>query len=128
MHENLQFYSILKHFNCKPRFNGVYARDNLPRVKDGAHVINLYDKQSKGKHWLSLFFAQKIVEYFDSFVTEYNLKEVLSKIKNRSITHDIFRIQFDDSFIYGSYCIVFMECMIARKTLLDHINLFSPSD
>ena len=75
-----------------------------------------------------MFFAQKIVEYFDSFVTEYNLKEVLSKIKNGSITNDIFRIQPDDSFIYGSYCIVFIECMIARKTLLDHINLFSPSD
>ena len=26
------------------------------------------------------------------------------------------------------YCIAFMECMLAGKTLLDHTNLFSPSE
>ena len=27
---------ITKYFNYKPRFNGVYSRDSLPRIKDGA--------------------------------------------------------------------------------------------
>ena len=27
-----------------------FSRDNLPRIKDGAYVINLNDKQSKGTH------------------------------------------------------------------------------
>ena len=31
---------ITQYFNYEPRFNGVYSRDNLPRIKDGAHVIN----------------------------------------------------------------------------------------
>ena len=26
------------------------------------------------------------------------------------------------------YCIAFIECMIAGKTLLDYTNLFSPND
>ena len=30
---------ITKYFNYKPRFNGVSSKDNLPRIKDGPHVI-----------------------------------------------------------------------------------------
>ena len=36
-------------------FTGVFSGDNLSRIKNGAHVINLDDKQSKGTHWVSLF-------------------------------------------------------------------------
>ena len=32
---------ILKHFNFKTRFIGVYLRDNLPRIKDGAYVSSI---------------------------------------------------------------------------------------
>ena len=35
---------ITKYFSCKPRFNGVFSRDNVPKMKDGAYVINLDDK------------------------------------------------------------------------------------
>ena len=37
---------IAKYFNYKPRLNSVYSRDNLARIKEGAYVINLDDKQS----------------------------------------------------------------------------------
>ena len=40
----------------------------------------------------------------------------------------IFRIQDDDSIMCGFYCIAFIECMIARKTLLNYANLFSPNN
>ena len=62
---------ITKHFNYKPRFNGVFSRDNLPRIKDGAYVINLDDKQNKETHWVSLFIDKNTAVYFDSFRTEY---------------------------------------------------------
>ena len=39
----------------EPSFNGAFSSDNLLRVKEGAYVINLGDKQSNGKHWISLF-------------------------------------------------------------------------
>ena len=39
------------------------------------------------------------------------------------MTHKIFRIQDDDSVMYGLYCIAFIEYMIAGKTLLDYTNL-----
>ena len=39
-----------------------------------------------------LFIDRNTAVYFDSFGTEYIPQEVLSKIRNKSITHNIFRI------------------------------------
>ena len=77
-------------------------RDNLPRIKDGACIINLDDKQSKGTHWVSLFNDCNTTVYFDSFEIECIPQEVLNKIKDKSITHDIFRTQSNDSIMCGS--------------------------
>ena len=65
--------------------------------------------------------------YFDFFGIEYNPQEVLSKTKDKSITHDIFRIQDDDSIMCGFFCIPVIEYVLAGKTL-DYTNLFSPND
>ena len=53
---------------------------------------------------------------------------LLSKIRDTSITHNVFRIQSDDSTMCGFYCIAFIEYMIAEKTFLDYTNLFSPNE
>ena len=42
----LNNFEIQKYYQNKPRFNGVYSRDNLPeristKIKDGACTINL---------------------------------------------------------------------------------------
>ena len=79
----------------------------------------------KGTHWVLLFIDRNTGVCFDSFGIEYVPQEVLSKIKDKSITHNIFRIQYDDSFMCEFYCIAFIEYMIARKTLLGHTYLFS---
>ena len=34
-------FEIQKYYQHEPIFNGVYSRDNLPKIKDGAYVINL---------------------------------------------------------------------------------------
>ena len=60
-------------------------------------MINFIDKQSKGIYWVSLFIDRNTAVYFDSFATEYIPQEVLSKIKDKSITHNTFTIQDDDS-------------------------------
>ena len=73
-------------------------------------------------HWLNL------AVYFDSFGIEYIPQEVLNKIKDKSITHNIFRIQDNESIMCGFYCITFIEYMLVGKTLLDYTNLFSPND
>ena len=91
-------------------------------------MINIDEKQSKGTHWLSLFIDRNTAAHFDSFGIEYVPQEVLSKIKNKSITRSRFKIQSDDSIICGFYCVTFIEYVIAGKTLSDYTNLFSPND
>ena len=54
--------------------------------------------------------------------------EVLNKIRDKSITHNIFRIQDNESILCGFYCNTFIEYMLARSTLLDYTNLVSPND
>ena len=36
-------FEIQKYYQNETRFNGVYSRDNLSKIKDGAHVINLVE-------------------------------------------------------------------------------------
>ena len=99
------------------------SRDNLTRIKDGAYIINLDDKQYKGTRWVSLFIDRNTAVYFDSFGSEYILKNVLNKIKNKSITHNIFRIQSDGFVMCGVYCIAFIKYIVLGKTSLDYIIL-----
>ena len=89
------------------------------------NLINLDDKKSKGAHWVSLFLDRNTAVYFDSFKIEYIPEEVLNKIRDKSITHNIFRIQYNESIMCGFYCIAFIEYMLPRKTLLDYTNWFS---
>ena len=90
-------------------------------------MINLDDKKVNGTHWVSLFIARNTTVYFDSFGIEYIPQEVLSKIKDKSNIHNIFRIQDNDSILCGFYRIAFIEYMLPGKTLLDYTNLFSPN-
>ena len=75
-----------------------------------------------------MFIDKNLAVYFDFFGVAYNPQEVLNKIKDKSITHNIFRIQDNESIMCGFYCIAFIEYMLAGKTLLDYTNLFSLND
>ena len=62
--------------------------------------------------------------YFDFFGIEY----IPNKIKEKSIIHNIFRIQSDNTIMCGFYYIAFIQYMIVGKGLLDYTNLFSPNN
>ena len=47
-------FEIQKYQN-EPRFNGVYCRVNLPKIKDGAYAINLDKYSDTGTHWIALY-------------------------------------------------------------------------
>ena len=77
------------------------VKDEIPIIKDRAHVINLDDKNSKGTHWVSLFIDRNTDVYFDSFGFEYIPLKVLNKIRDKSVTHNIFRIHDNESIMCG---------------------------
>ena len=92
------------------------------------YLINFNDKNSEGTHRVTLFIDKNLAVYFDSLEIEYIPLEVLNKIRDKSITHNIFRIQDNDSIMCGFYCIAFREYMFVGKTLSDYTNLFSAND
>ena len=63
-------------------FNGLYSRNDLPEIKDGAHLAK-FQYQRKQTHWISLFVDKEIAVCFDYFGIEYNLPEILNKIKDK---------------------------------------------
>ena len=70
----MKYKNIIKN---ESRFNGVYSRDNPPKIKDGAYIINLDEFSDIGTHWVSLWVNNRNnVTYFDSFGVEHIPKEI----------------------------------------------------
>ena len=97
----------------EPKLNSVYSRDNLPERKDGVYVINLDEYSNIWTHWIEV---DDIPEETKAFIGNKNKKT------------NIFRIQSYDSIMCGYFCIEFIDFMLARKSLSDFTNLFSPDN
>ena len=121
-------FEIQKYYKNEPRFNGVYSRDNLPKIKDGAYIINLDEYSDIGTHWVALYVQNNNATYFDSFGVKHIPKEIKEFVKNTNIKTNIFRIQAYDSIMCGYFCIGFIDFMLAGKTLTELINFFSPNN
>ena len=118
----------MKYYENEFRFNGVYSRDNLSKIKDGAYKINLDDYSDIGTHWVALWVNNNNVTYFDRFGVEHIPKEIIKFMENRNIKTNIFSIQTYDSIMCGYFCIGFTDFMFKGKSLTDYTNLFSPND
>ena len=101
------------YYQNEHRFNGVYSRDNLKLI---------------GTHWIALFVNTKTVTYFDSFGTEHIPKEIKIFADNKNIITNIYRIQANDSVMYGYFCTGFIDFMFKNKSLTGFTNLFSPNN
>ena len=121
-------FEIQKYYENKPKFNGVYSRNNLSKIKDGTYVIHLDKYESIGTHWIALYVNAKNVTYFDSFGVENIPKRIKKFIGNKSIITNIYRIQAHDLIMCGYFCIGFVNFMLKGKSLLEYTNLFSPND
>ena len=108
--------------------NGVYSRSNLPKIKDGAYVINLDEYESIGTHWIALHVSGDNVTYFGSFGVEHIPKEIIKLIDNKNFKTNIYGIQANDSIICGYFCVGFIEFMLRGKSLLIYTNLFRPNE
>ena len=72
----LTYLETQNFYQNKPKFNGVYSRNNVPKINDRAYVINLDKYQSLGTHWIPLFVNDNNATYFDSFGVENIPKEI----------------------------------------------------
>ena len=96
-HHPLANFQIQKCYLNEPKFNGVYARNHLPEIKDWAYVISLDEYESRGTHWIDLYVNG------NTSIQTYN------------------------SVMCGYFCTGFIDSMLKGKSLLDYTNLFSPN-
>ena len=121
-------FEIKKICENEAKFNSVYLRNNLSKIKDGACILSLDEYESIGTHWIALYVNAKNITYFDSFGVEYIPKEIKKFIGNKNIITNIYRIQAYDPIMCGYFCIGFVYFMLKGKSLLEHTNLFSPNE
>ena len=89
-------FEITEYYENEPRFNGVYSRNNLPRmIKHGAYVINLDQDADVGTDWIALYgnVTNNEVIYFDSFGVAHVPEEIKEFIGNKNVKANVFRIQ-----------------------------------
>ena len=62
-------FEIQKDYQNEPRFNGVFSRNNLPKIiKDGAYVINLDEYADVVTHWIALFCNRNEIRFSNVWV------------------------------------------------------------
>ena len=105
--------------------DAVYAINNLPKIKDGAYVINLDEYELIGTHWIDLYVDN--VTSFDSFGDQHIPKEIKKFIGNKNITRSIYRIPACDLIMCGYFCTRFFDFILKDQSLLDYTNLLSPN-
>ena len=87
---------------------------NLPKVKDGAYLINLDEFKSIWTHWIALYVngnnrsASYDAIYFDSFWVENILSKIKKILGNKNIITSNYKIQAYDLIMCGYFCIGFI--------------------
>ena len=94
-------FEIQKDYQNEPKFNSVYSKDNLQKIKDRAYLINLDEYSDTGTDWIVLYVLNNDVNYFDSFGVEHIAKEIKTFIGDKNIKTNIFKIQAHDSIMCG---------------------------
>ena len=70
------YFEIQKYYQNEPKLHGICSRNNFPKVKDGAYVINLYELKSIETHRIVLYVNDNNVIYFDSIGVGHISREV----------------------------------------------------
>ena len=92
----LSNFETQKNYKKNAKFYVVYSRNNLPKVKGGAYIINVDEYESIGIHLIAFYVNYNNVTYFDSFRVEHITKEIIKFIGNKNITTNNYRMQAYD--------------------------------
>ena len=121
-------FEIQKCYLNKPKFNGFYSRNNLPNTKERVYIINIDEYKSMRTHWIALCLNGDNVTHLDSFRVENFLKQFKIFIRNKNTAINIYRIQANDSIMFGYLSVGFIDFMFKGKSLLNYTNLLSPQE
>ena len=77
-------FEIQKSYQNEPKFNSVYSRDNLSKIKCGAYVKNLDEYSDIGTHWIASYLLNNNITYFNTFGVEHISKQIKAFIGNKN--------------------------------------------
>ena len=69
-------FEIQNCYQNEPKFNPVYSRNNLSKIKGATYVRNLDEYESIGSHWVVVYANDNNKTYFDSFEVKHIPKEI----------------------------------------------------
>ena len=124
---SLTNFEIHRYYQNELKFNCVYSRNNLRKIKSRVYVFNLDEYKSIGTHWIALHLNGDNVKYFDSFGFWHIPKEIKKFIDNKKIKTIIYKVQGNYSIMCRYFCIGFADFILKCKSMLDYINFFSPN-
>ena len=50
----LNNFKIQKYYQNEPKFSSAYLRNNFPKIKNGAYIVNFDECKSIETHWIVL--------------------------------------------------------------------------
>ena len=125
-------FEIQKYYQNEPKFNGIYWRNNLLKIKNGTYVINIDDDKAiitnravsyvHSNNGRSSYNAA----YFHSFRVQHIPKEIKIFIGTKKIITSIYRIQAYNSKMCRYFILEFF--LLNVKSCLVYANLFSPNE
>ena len=71
-----KFWNAKVLYQNESKNNSAYSWNNLPKIKNGAYVINLDEFKLIATHWVALHVNKNNVFYFDSFGNEHIQKRI----------------------------------------------------
>ena len=75
----LTYFKIQRTYQNEPKLNGLYSKNSLPKIKDGAYVINLDEiKKTIGTHWIILYVNGSNIIYIHRFGVEHVSKIIIT--------------------------------------------------
>ena len=106
-----------KYCQNEPRFNGGFSRDNLPKIKDEAYIINLDEHlilELIGVLWMWIITMLLIL-----IVSQYSMfqKKLKYLLTIKTLKQTFSEYKHTNSVMCGYFCIGFIDFMFKGKTL-----------
>ena len=116
--QGLSSKKIKKILNCAKYFTGCFASDQLDKLSISSFpifiIVNTDRSYGQGIHWIAMYITKRKIELFDSLGLIHRKllpKGILNFIHRLCVSRKFKcnrRIQPDNSFLCGFYCIFFI--------------------
>lgn len=122
---------IRKDIVLSKTFLGIFASDQLNfkiTKRPCSMIVNTDPSSLPGTHWIAIYFDNHgDVKYFDSYGRKPFLKQfdVFLKLNARKKDTNPLRLQSDDSYVCGMYCIYFLYLCVRHRSMKQILNKFT---